>query len=598
MTGDQALLFAILGLTLAGFAWGRLRYDVVALLALLATGLTGLVPPGAMFSGLSHPAVITVAAVLILSRALLNAGVIDVLARRLTRVGDRPVVQVITLTSVVALSSGFINNVGALALFMPVAVWMARHAGRSPSFLLMPLAFGSLLGGTLTLIGTPPNIIIAAYRTDTGAPAFGMFDFLPVGLAITLVGVAFIALIGWRLTPQRDQPTDGGELFEIENYLTELRVPESSAYAGRSVHELIDSVADETDVMVTALLRDDERRRLPSTYEVLKPGDILLIEADSDGLEALIEVTGLELAAGESSESSEETDKTAGELTLTEAIVAPNSRLVGSSAGALDLRERYGVNVLAVARQGKRLKQRINQIRFVPGDILLLQGREESLPGAMNRLGCLPLASRGLNIARPRRVALGAGIFAAGLALVAFDLLPVATALVGAAVAMVIAGLLPSDDAYRAIDMPVIVLLAAMLPVGQALETTGGSAMIAEGLLGMADHLPAFLMLALLMVAVMLLSNIINNAAAAVLAAPIAIQLAQGMNASADPFLMAVAIGASCAFLTPIGHQSNTLVMAPGGYQFGDYWRMGLPLSLLVVIVAVPMILWVWPLVG
>ncbi|MFW6021555.1 MAG: SLC13 family permease [Guyparkeria sp.] len=598
MTGEQILLFAILGLTLAGFAWARLRYDVVALLALLATGLTGLVPPEEMFSGLSHPAVITVAAVLILSRALLNAGVIDVLARRLTRVGDHPVVQVVTLTGVVALSSAFINNVGALALFMPVAVWMARHAGRSPSFLLMPLAFGSLLGGTLTLIGTPPNIIIAAYRSDTGAPAFGMFDFLPVGLAITIAGIAFIALVGWRLTPIRDQPNDDDELFEIENYLTELRVPESSAYAGRSVHELIESVADEADVMVTALLREDERRRMPSTYEVLRPGDILLIEADSDGLEALIDVTGLELAASESSEETDKTDKTAGELTMTEAIVAPNSRLIGTSAGALDLRERYGVNVLAVARQGKRLKQRISHIRFFPGDILLLQGREDSLPGAMNRLGCLPLASRGVNIARPRRVLLGAGIFAAGLALVAFDLLPVATALVGAAVAMVIAGLLPSDDAYRAIDMPVIVLLAAMLPVGQALETTGGSALIAEALLGMADHLPAFLMLALLMVAVMLLSNLVNNAAAAVLAAPIGIQIAQGMDASPDTFLMAVAIGASCAFLTPIGHQSNTLVMAPGGFRFGDYWRMGLPLSLLVIAVAVPSILWVWPVAG
>ena len=598
MTADQALLFAILGLTLAGFVWGRLRYDVVALLALLATGLTGLVPPEAMFSGLSHPAVITVAAVLILSRALLNAGVIDALARRLTRVGDRPVTQVITLTSVVALSSGFINNVGALALFMPVAVWMARHADRSPSFLLMPLAFGSLLGGTLTLIGTPPNIIIAAYRADTGAAGFGMFDFLPVGLAITLAGLAFIALIGWRLTPRRDQPDDDGELFEIENYLTELRVPESSAYVGRTVHELIESVADETDVMVTALLREDERRRLPSTYEVLKPGDILLIEADSDGLQALIDVTGLELAASEPRESDEEQEEASGDLTLTEAIVTPNSRLVGSSAGALDLRERYGVNVLAVARQGKRLKQRIGHIRFLPGDILLLQGSEEKLPGAMNRLGCLPLASRGLNIARPRRVALGAAIFVAGLALVAFDLLPVATALVGTAVAMVIAGLLPAGDAYRAIDMPVIVLLAAMLPVGQALETTGGSALIAEGLLGMADQLPAFLVLALLMAAVMLLSNIVNNAAAAVLAAPIGLQIAQGLNASPDPFLMAVAIAASCAFLTPIGHQSNTLVMAPGGYQFGDYWRMGLPLSLLVITVAVPMILWVWPMAG
>jgi len=390
-------------------------------------------------------------------------------------------------------------------------------------------------------------------------------------------------------------------LFEVEKYLTELRVPESSAYAGRSVHELIESVADETDVMVTALLREDERRRMPSTYEVLKRDDILLVEADSDGLQALIDVTRLELAASEpreAADASEDEEAPAGELTLTEAIVTPNSRLVGRSAGALDLRERYGVNVLAVARQGKRLKQRIGRIRFLPGDILLLQGREEGLPAAMSQLGCLPLASRGLSMTRPRRVALGAGIFVAGLALVVFDVLPVATALVGTALAMVIAGLLPSGEAYRAIDMPVTVLLAAMLPVGQALETTGGSTLLAEGLLGLADDLPAFLVLALLMAAVMLLSNIVNNAAAAVLAAPIALQTAEGLNASPDPFLMAVAIAASCAFLTPIGHQSNTLVTAPGGYRFGDYWRMGLPLSLLVIVVAVPMILWVWPLAG
>ncbi|MFN2381557.1 MAG: SLC13 family permease [Guyparkeria sp.] len=601
MTADQVLIFAILGLALAGFAWRRVRYDVVALFALLATGLTGLVPLEEIFSGLSHPAVITVAAVLILSRALLNAGVIDVLARKLTGVGERPLVQVATLTGMVAVSSAFINNVGALALLMPVAVWMARHSGRSPSLLLMPLAFGSLLGGTMTLIGTPPNIIIASYRSETGGAAFGMFDFLPVGLVVALAGIIFITLIGWRLTPHRTRPDDDGELFEIENYLTELRVPESSNYAGRSVHELIESVADETDVMVTALLREDEKRRMPSTYEMLRPGDVLLVEADSDGLKALIEETGLELAADESTEGDEEIDEEGDEpteLTMAEAIVAPNSRLVGNSAGALALRERHGVNVLAVARQGKRLRQRIRHIQFLPGDILLLQGQEDSLPAVMNRLGCLPLASRGFNIGAPRRVALGAGIFAIGVALVAFDVLPAATALVGTAVAMVIAGLLPSNDAYRALDMPVIVLLAAMLPVGQALETTGGSALIAEALLGTADHLPAFLVLALLMVAVMLVSNLVNNAAAAVLAAPIGIQIAQGMNASPDPFLMAVAIGASCAFLTPIGHQSNTLVMAPGGYEFGDYWRMGLPLSVLVVIVAVPMVLWVWPLAG
>ncbi|WP_372592560.1 SLC13 family permease, partial [Guyparkeria sp.] len=580
--------------------------------ALLVTAGAGLVPTDEMFSGLGHPAVVTVAAVLALSRGLLNAGVVDTLARSLTRVGDRPWVQVTALTGVVAIASAFINNVGALALFMPVAVWMARHGGRSPSFLLMPLAFGSLLGGTLTMIGTPPNIIIATYRAEEAGSAFAMFDFLPVGLAITLVGLAFIALIGWRLTPQRRRADDSDELFEISAYLTELHVPEDSKFTGHSLHELLAAVREDADVLVVGLVREGKRKEVPSTHEVLRTDDILLVEADSDSLKTLIDITGLELPSRDeddkddkanreddeehedSTSESEKPDRS--ELTLVEAIITPGSTLVGKTAERLDLRERHGVNILAVARQGKRLRERIGRIRFVPGDILLLQGSEDTLQSALNTLGCLPLASRGLRITRPRRVLTASAIFLVTLALVALQTVPAAMGLVAGAVAMVLGRLIPLGEIYDSIDMRIIVLLAALLPVGQALETTGGSALIAEGLLDLATSASPAVMLAILITTVMLLSNVVNNAAAAVLAAPVAIKLAEGMNASADPFLMAVAIGASCAFLTPIGHQSNTLVMEPGGYRFGDYWRMGLPVSLLVVATAVPAILWVWPL--
>ncbi|HCG39528.1 MAG TPA: SLC13 family permease [Pseudomonas sp.] len=615
MTGEQLIVFGVLAATLVLFVWNRWRYDLVALGALLACALTGVVPADEVFSGIGHPAVISVAAVLVLSRGLLNAGVVDSVARRLMQVGERPWAQVAALTGIVALSSGFMNNVGALALFMPVAIWMSRQSGRSPSYLLMPLAFGSLLGGTLTLIGTPPNLIIAGYRAEAGEAPFGMFAFLPVGAAVTVAGVLFIALLGWRLVPRRQEQEGNGDLFEISAYLTEVRVPESCKYAGRTLHALINAVEDEADVQVIALVRGDERQRMPSTYEVLREGDILLVEADSDSLKALLDVTGVALAAHvdeqeekaqkeqEAAEQAVEDEKTEknhksrhGELTLAEAIVSPGSILVGTTASGLDLRERHGVNVLAVARQGQRLRQRLGKIRFATGDILLLQAREDALQSSLNSLGCLPLASRGLSITTPRNVLLASAIFAITLATIAIGLVPAATALVTGALVMILVGLIPMGRIYDSIDMSVIVLVAAMLPVGQALETSGGSQLIADALLSVGHSLPPAATLALLMVAVMLISNVVNNAAAAVLAAPVAISLARGMDASVDPFLMAVAIGASCAFLTPIGHQSNTLVMAPGGYRFGDYWRLGLPLSILVVLCAVPAILWIWPL--
>ncbi|MBD3619028.1 MAG: SLC13 family permease [Chromatiales bacterium] len=608
MTGEQLVVFGVLGAALLLFVWNRWRYDIVALLALLFVTLAGLVSPQQAFAGLGHPAVVTVAAVLVLSRGLMNAGVVDHLARFLSRVGDRPAVQVVTLTVVVALCSAFMNNVGALALLMPVAIWMARRSGRSPSLLLMPLAFGSLLGGTMTLIGTPPNLIVASYAARASDTGFGMFDFLPVGLGITLLGILFIGLLGWRLIPVRRAAAGVDELFDVGDYHTELRITQDSKFAGRTLHDLRAAVEDEADLAVVDLVRDGVQRGMPSIYFVLQEGDILLVQADAEDLKGVMDLTGLALAetihdheapdeapVEEGKEKNDGKD-TAGEVQMAEVIVTPASWLVGKTATMLNLRERYGINVLAVARQGRRLRERLGRIRFMAGDILLVQGREEAVQVAYTDLCCLPLAERGLRLGRPHNALLALAIFGLALLLVALEFLPVATALVAAALAMVLSRLLSIDEAYRSIDLSIILLLAAMIPVGEALERTGGAALIAEGLLALAGSLSPAGMLALLMVVTMLLSNVVNNAAAAILMAPIGIDLARGLDVSADPFLMAVAIGASCVFLTPIGHQSSTLVMAPGGYRFHDYWRMGLPLSLIVVGAGVPLILRVWPL--
>lgn len=600
MTTEQGIVFAVLAATLGMFIWNRLRFDVVAMLALLAIAIAGLIPTDQLFSGFGHPAVVTVAAVLVISQGLVNGGVVDSIAGLLGRVGHRPTLQVLTLTGVVALCSGFINNVGALALLMPVAVWMSRESGRSPSMLLMPLAFGSLLGGTMTLIGTPPNIIIASYRE--GASAFGLFDFAPVGAAITVAGLAFITLVGWRLTPRRGDDDEGdGKLFSVGDYLTELRIPEGSSFAGATLHNLLADSGEDKDVVVLALIRDDDRQLAPSTYKVLKENDLLLVESDTESLQTFLDKTGLELGSQEQEESDAEEDDKArkkelneGDVQLTEAVITPDSSLVGQTANRLNLRERHGLNVVAVARQGHRLKRRLGDIRFNAGDILLVQGFEDTLTGTLSSLGCLPLAERGLRLGSPRKTILAAGIFIASIITIVSGWLSAPVALVAGAVAMVLAGLIDAPGAYKAIDWSVIVLLAAMIPVGQAMESTGGAELIAGQMLAVGDGLAPAASLAMVLVGTMLLSNVVNNAAAAILVAPIALSLSGELGMASDALLMAVAVGASCAFLTPIGHQSNALVMEPGGYQFGDYWRLGLPLSILVTMVAVPMILLVW----
>ncbi|MEX1299770.1 MAG: SLC13 family permease [Desulfotignum sp.] len=594
MTTDQTLVFAILSATLVLFVWGKFRYDLVALTALLMVSMTGLVPVDQVFLGFGHPAVITVAAVLVLSRGLFNAGAVDLLSRHMAKVGTVPTIQVTALAGIVVVCSSVMNNVGALALLMPVAIWMSRKSGRSPSLLLMPLAFGSLLGGLITLIGTPPNIIIALYRADTGLPAFRMFDFAPVGIGVALAGLAFISLFGWRLTPKREAQSSPDELFEIENYITEVIIPEGSKFVGQTIFHLTSAMEKDTEATVVSLSRGDTHKPAPSWYEILESGDVLMVEAAPDDLKALMDGLGLELA-----ECKGDCRATLGskDIRLMEAVITTESTLPGKTSAGLYLRRLYGVNLLAIARRGRRITRPLGQTKFMTGDILLFQGTDESLQTVVKKFKCLPLAEREIRIGQPKKVALSVGIFGAAMVLSATGTLPVQIAFVSAAVIMVLAGVVPLGEIYEHIDWPVIVLLGAMFPLGHALESSGGAGLIAEKLLMLSGFFSSAGTLAVLLVGTMLLSNVVNNAAAAVLMAPISMTLAREMGFFPDPFLMAVAVGASCAFLTPVGHQSNALVMGPGGYQFGDYWRMGLPLSIVVTVVAVPLIMIFWPMV-
>lgn len=586
---DQAVVFSVLGLALFLFALGPIRYDVVALLALLAVTLTGVIPARDAFSGFGHPSVVTVAAVLVLSSGLQQAGVVNAIARPLGRLGEGATRNILVLCVVVAVLSAFMNNVGALALMIPVAIRRASVINLPPSAVLMPLAFSSLLGGLTTLIGTPPNIIISGfYQEQTGTP-FRMFDFAPVGVAVALAGVLFMGLGAWRLVPRNDQAAADGPLFEIERYLSEVRVMPGTRGDGALVRDIETGGAEQA--LIVGILRDEERMLAPPAFDTVRAGDVLTIESEPETLGGIMDRFGLEFTGEEVLEGS-----AAGHLSMIEAVVLPASPLASRTVHDVQLRTRFGVNLLAVAGTGIRAPRRLSRMRLTPGDIVLLQGPEKSWREALRLLGCAPLRSEPEIPERAgRRVGLALGIFAAAIIATAFGWVTAPVAFAAAAVAMVLTRILGSEDAYPAIDWPVIILLGAMLPVGSAFESSGAAARIAEFVADLSSDAPAFLTLLLLLVVTMALSNVLNNAATALLMAPVALALSVDLEISSTALLMAVAVGASSPFMTPIGHQSNTLVLGPGGYAFNDFWRLGLPLQIIVAVVAVPAIMIVWP---
>ncbi|MEE8084236.1 MAG: SLC13 family permease [Alphaproteobacteria bacterium] len=593
MTLDQILISAIILAVFGLFLWGRWRYDVVAVLALATATLSGIVPAKAMFAGFGHPATVTVALVLILSRGLQNAGVTDIVAKYLLPPLKRPEAHIGALGAVAAGLSAIMNNVGALALLMPAALSSAARVKRSAAQVLMPVSFCSILGGLVTLIGTPPNIIVASFRGDIQGTPFSMFDFTPVGAAVAVAGIVFVAIIGWRLIPPaRRAAPSAAEAIHIEDYVSEARVGEDSSAIGQRLREL-DAKADEHDAVILEVLRHGRRLALSGRHLDIDADDVLLIEAGPDALERVLKVLDLTAAT--------ERDKPGivlggEEISIMEAVVAARSALIGHTPETIRLKSRYGANLLAVSRAGTPIRSRLKNFRFREGDVLLLEGDTESLPDAVSRLRCLPLAQRAISLGKLHLTGLAILVFVIAIAAAALGLVALPAALAVAAIAMVLFNIVPLRDLYEAIDWPVVVLIGAMIPVGAALQTTGATGTLIDGLLKVAAGASPVIVLVMVMVVTMTLSDVINNAATAVVMAPIGAGLAHSLGVSPDPFLMAVAISASCAFLTPIGHQNNTLSLGPGGYHFSDYWRMGLPLEAVVIVVSVPLLLVIWPL--
>ncbi len=590
MTTDQGLLFGLLFIVFVLLIWGRWRYDLVAFVALLAALLTGLVPKDQAFSGFGHPATIIIALVLVVSRGLSNSGVIELLARYVIDAGRRLAAHISIMSGLAAALSAVMNNVAALALLMPLDLQAAKKSGRSAALTLMPLSFASILGGMITLIGTPPNIVVAEFRGDALGEPFAMFDFAPVGLACAVLGVAYVALIGWRLLPSgRHSANATQDLFDLADYIVEVKVLKGSPAIGKRVRDL-DALADKVDVEIVGLIRHG--RRLPGLARIaeIKAGDILVIEASPDSLEEAFGVLKLEyIGKGEGLLEGDD-------LLLHEVVVQESSRLAGRSAISVKLLYRYRVALVGVSRQGQRFRDKVRKLVLQPGDVLLLLGPEERLTDVVGRLGVLPLADRGHTVIQRNKVWLAVGLFVAAIAAASIGLVYLPVALGCVAAAYVFFNIVPIREVYNSIEWPVIVLLGSMIPIGAALQDTGGTALIAGGIVDLSAGFSPAIVLLLLIVVTMTLSDVMNNTATAVIAAPIAVEIANRLGVSPDPFLMGVAVAASCAFLTPIGHKNNTLIMGPGGYRFGDYWRMGLPLEILIIAISVPTILIVWPL--
>ncbi len=597
MTTDQILILTILAATIGLFLWGRWRHDIVALACLLACVFAGLVPTEQAFAGFGHPAVVTVACVLVLSWGLQSTGAVDLLAQRALPSAAGPTLTIAAITGLGAVLSAFMNNVGAMALLMPVAIQLAGRLELPPGKVLMPLAFGTILGGMTTMIGTPPNLIVAGFREQTGAGSFAMFDFTPVGLAVAAAGVLFAALAGWRLVPTREQK--GAEGFDTGKYLTEARVTSSAKAKGKTVRD-VEKILDEAGAQIVGMIRNEFRVAAPNARRLLREDDILVIEADPESLGSALSSLGLALEKPEKvdDETAETGDpeKEPEEVVLQELAVMPNSRLIGRSANDIRLPERYGLNLLAISRRGRRSVKRIRSTAIKAGDLLLLQGEPAALSGFASGFNCVPLAARAIRIPDRRKTLLSVGIMVFAISGAAFGLMPAAISFATGVLALMLLRIVPLRKLYEAVDWPVIVLLAALIPVAFAMESTGAADLIARSLLDTIAQGSPVIALILILVVTMTLSDLMNNAATAAVMAPISISTAAQLNSSADTFLMAVAIGASCAFLTPIGHQNNTLILGPGGFRFGDYWRLGLPMEVLVVAISIPMLLIVWPL--
>jgi len=588
MTFEQTLSFALVGSVVTLLVWNRLRYDIVAVLALLAGVLSGLVPAKEAFSGFADEIVMIIAGALIISAGIARSGIVDAVVRPVAAKLHTPGRQIVFLGGAVAVMSALMKNIGALAIFMPIALQLARRHRTSSHLVLMPMAFASLMGGLMTLVGTSPNIIVSRVREEIVGKPFAMFDYLPVGAGITVAGLAFL-VFGWRLLPKaRAGARPPEETFAVEDYASEMLLPAGSPYVGRHIGDIEGIAAGEAKVI--GLVRERFRRYVPDAHWTLLADDVLVLEGDAPALQRLVNAAGLQ-PVGSPAESRE--------LMVVEAVVLGGSPLVGQSAAKLDLQGRYDLSLLAVSRKGDApTAQRLRRLVFHEGDLLLLQVPSLRFPDALADAGVLPLAERQLQMGRRRPPWVPVGIVAIAMLVVGLQLLPVSITFLAAAAAMVVSGVLTADEAYNAVEWPILVLMGALIPVSETMQSTGGTEVVARWLADVARALPPVLNVTLIMAAAMAVTPFLNNAATVLVMAPIGASLAGQLSLSPDPFLMAVAVGAGSDFLTPIGHQCNTLVMGPGGYRFTDYPRLGVPLSALILGLGTWLIVTVWPLGG
>ena len=590
MTFEQSFLFGLIGVLFALLIWGRVRYDLVAFGALIVAVIAGVVPADEAFMGFGNPAVVIIALVLVISRALLSAGAVEIVARYVVS-SDRSLPLHIGIMSLIGAGlSAVINNIAALAVLMTVDMDAAKKAKRAVSLSLMPLSFAAILGGMITMIGTPPNIVIAQVRERYVGEPFGMFDFTPVGLICALAGIIFVATVGWRLIPQNSGKSNNADNAETERFVAEAKVPENSETIGKKPRDLYE-LGDDHDVSILGLVRRGKRLTGFAAAEEIRKNDFLVLEGTTKNIETFIGAAKLS-APGQDKHGG----LTGKSMTLVEAVVPQDSRMIGRSAHDMRLIQRRGVTLLGLSRQGKRFRQRVRNLPIKAGDVVLLLGPEAAVAQAVEWFGLWPIEQGRHPVVQRHKALLTVGIFIAAIAAAVSGLTSLPISL-GAAVGLyAIFNILGPREVYESVEWPVIVLLACLIPIGVALEESGGTSLIAEAVLGQASALPAWAILALVMIVTMTMSDFLNNVATALIAAPISIDIAYSLGVSPDPFLMGVAVAASCAFLTPIGHQNNTIIMGPGGYRFGDYWRMGLPLEVLIIVVAVPSILFFWPL--
>ena len=585
---DQFIILGLLILMVGLFIWGRWRYDAISLGVLSIFVLLGYIEPEKAFIGFSHPAVITVALVLLISKGLERSGFISVLGRKLQSYANSEIQFMISITFFAAILSSFMNNIGAMAMLLPITLGICQKMNWNPSKFLIPLSFASILGGMNTKIGTPPNIIISEFRNDYAEKDFAFFDFSLAGVPVSILGILFIAFIGWRLIKIRPINSENNPLIELEDYLVEMVITKNSKLVDNRAFDFRQEL--DTDTALMGQIDDKGKKIEIHGNQKLYEGQILIMKINPDMVADIQQEFGLDIDSENDLTSIED-------LGGIEAIIVPKSRLIGRKYQYFKRLIGRELSLLGLWRRGLKFRFRLSNEIFKVGDVLLIanRGEKNNISEKLELAGLMPLWQREFDVARdPSKIFIAFGLFAICLLLVIFNYVPIVVAFLICVIGFVSSKLLTGEGVYRHIDWPVVILLAAMIPIGNTLISFGITDSVSSYLASLASSVNYIWLVVLIMIITMFLSDIVNNAATAVIMAPLAVSLAEKIEQPIEPFLMSVAIGASCAFLSPIGHQCNTLVMAPGNYKFGDYWKVGLPLEILIILISIPAIIFYW----